>query len=238
VRPTIAIATREFAGFFRQPMGWAVIALYLALSGAVFALGSLRPGEPASMHGFFQISTWLLMFVAPAVSMRLFADEHRLGTIEPLMTSPASDFAIVVGKYIGAASFLLVMLAPTLIFVGVLEVFADPDYGPIAAGYLGLILLGALYLAVGLVFSTLSDSQVVAFLGALFFFLLLRLATVALPPVLGDPWAAYLYPLSVDIRISDFAKGVIDTAHVVFFFAAAAWFLVVAGTLIMMRRWR
>jgi ABC-2 type transport system permease protein len=101
-----------------------------------------------------------------------------------------------------------------------------------------LLFLGALYLAVGLVFSTMSDSQVVAFLGTLFFFLLLRLATVALPPVLGDPWASYLYPLSVDIRISDFARGVIDTAHLVFFIAAAAWFLVVAGVLLMMRRWR
>ncbi len=238
MRATLAIATREFAGYFRQPMGWAVIALYLALSGAVFALGSLRPGEPASMHGFFQLSTWLLMFIAPAVSMRLFSDELRLGTIEPLMTSPASDLAIVLGKYIGAAGFLLVMIAPTLFFVGVLEVFSDPDYGPIAAGYLGLAMLGALYLAVGLVFSTLSDSQVVAFLGTLFFFLLLRLATVALAPALGDPWAAYLYPLSVDLRISDFARGVLDTAHIVFFVAASAWFLVLAGALLMMRRWR
>lgn len=237
MRGTLAIASREFAGFFRQPAGWLVIALYLALSGAVFALGSLKPGEPATLRGFFAVSTWLLMFVAPAASMRLIADERRTGTLEPLMTSPASDFAIVLGKYLGAAGFLLTMLAPTLLYVGVLEVFADPDYGPIGAGYLGLALVGGLYLAVGLVFSTLSESQVVAFLGTLFFFLLLRLATLQGAAALGDPWASYLYPLSIDLRLADFAKGVLDTAHVVFFVAASAWFIVLAGALLMTRRW-
>lgn len=235
---TLAIATREFAGFFRQPMGWVVIALYLALSGTVFASGTLVPGEVASMRGFFTLSTWLLMFVAPAASMRLFADEQRTGTLEPLMTSPASDFAIVLGKYLGAAGFLLTMLAPTLVFVGILEIFADPDYGPIVAGYLGLALLGALYLAVGTMFSSLSDSQVVAFLGTLFFFLLLRLAVWVGAPALGEPWATYLFRLSLDLRIADFAKGVIDTSHIVFFVAGSAWFLVLSGALLMTRRWR
>jgi len=238
MRVALAIASREFAGFFRQPMGWVVVALYLALSGTVFAASALVTGEVASMRGFFRMSTWLLMFIAPAASMRLFADEQRTGTLEPLLTSPATDFAIVAGKYLGAAGFLAAMLAPTLLYVGVLEVFADPDYGPIAAGYLGMLLLGGLYLAVGTVFSTLSDSQVVAFLGTLFFFLLLRLAVWVGAPALGEPWAAYLYRLALDLRMEDFAKGVIDTAHVVFFVCAAAWSLVVAGCVLMMRRWR
>ncbi|MBX3353118.1 MAG: ABC transporter permease subunit [Phycisphaeraceae bacterium] len=238
MRGVLAIASREFAGFFRQPMGWVVIALYLALSGAVFALGSLQPGSPATLRGFFAVSTWLLLFVAPAASMRLLADEQRVGTLEPLMTSPVSDWAIVVGKYLGAAGFLLAMLAPTLVYVGVLEVFADPDYGPIGAGYLGLVLVGALYLSVGLLFSTLTDSQIVAFLASLFFFLLLRIATLQGAAYLGDPWAQYLYPLSIDMRMGDFAKGVIDTSHVVFFLVASAWFLVLSGAMLTLRRWR
>lgn len=238
MRGACAIATREFAGFFRQPMGWVVVALFLALSGAVFALGSLQPGAPASLRGFFAVATWLLMFVAPAASMRLLADEHRVGTIEPLMTSPVSDWAIVTGKYAGAAGFLLAMLAPTLVYVGVLEVFADPDYGPIVAGYLGLILVGSLYLAVGLLFSTLTDSQIVAFLASLFFFLLLRLATLQGAAYLGEPWAQYLYPLSIDMRMGDFAKGVIDTSHIVFFLVASAWFVVLSGAMLTLRRWR
>lgn len=238
MRGALAIASREFAGFFRQPMGWVVIALYLALSGAVFALGSLQPGSPATLRGFFAVSTWLLLFVAPAASMRLLADEQRVGTLEPLMTSPVSDWAIVAGKYLGAAGFLLAMLAPTLVYVGVLEIFADPDYGPIAAGYLGLVLVGALYLAVGLLFSTLTDSQIVAFLASLFFFLLLRIATLQGAAYLGDPWAQYLYPLSIDMRMGDFAKGVIDTSHIVFFLVASVWFLVLSGAMLTLRRWR
>lgn len=238
MRATLAIASREFAGFFRQPMGWVVIALFLALSGAVFALGSLQPGSPASLRGFFAVSTWLLMFVAPAASMRLLADEQRVGTLEPLMTSPVSDWAIVSGKYLGAAGFLLAMLAPTLVYVGVLEIFADPDYGPIGAGYLGLILLGGLYLAVGLLFSTLTDSQIVAFLASLFFFMLLRIATLQGASYLGEPWASYLFPLSIDMRMGDFAKGVIDTSHIVFFVGASVWFVVLSGAMLTLRRWR
>lgn len=235
---TLAIASREFAAYFRQPMGWVVIALYLALSGAVFVATGLVPGEAASMSGFFNISTWLLMFVAPAASMRLIADERRTGTYEPLMTSPVSDFGIVFGKYLGAAGFLLAMIAPTAVYAGVLEIFADPDYGPIVAGYLGLILLGSLYLAVGVVFSALSDSQIVAFLGTLFFFLLLRLAVWVGAPAAGEPWASYLYRASIDLRVGDFARGVIDTSHIVFFIAAAAWFLALAGVIVFSRRWR
>lgn len=238
MRGTLAIASREFASFFRQPMGWVVIALYLALSGTVFAGTGLVPGEAASMSGFFNLSTWLLMFVAPAASMRLFADERRTGTDEPLMTSPVSDFGVVLGKYLGAAGFLLAMIAPTLVYPAVLEVFADPDYGPIAAGYLGLLLLGALYLAVGVVFSAVTDSQVVAFLGTLFFFLLLRLGVWVGAPAVGEPWASYLYRASFDLRAADFARGVIDTAHIVFFFAASGWFLALAGLIIFSRRWR
>jgi ABC-2 type transport system permease protein len=98
--------------------------------------------------------------------------------------------------------------------------------------------VGALYLAVGTMFSSLSDSQVVAFLGTLFFFLLLRLAVWVGAPALGEPWATYLFRLSLDLRIADFAKGVIDTSHVVFFVAASAWFLVLSGALLMTRRWR
>ena len=145
----LAVATREFASFFRIPLGWVVIALFLCLSAVFFAQRTLVPGEPAEMRTFFGVWWFLLLFVTPAVSMRLVSEELRTGTIEPLLTAPVSEWTIVFGKYFAAVGFLAAMLLPSLVFVGVLEFLARPDYGAIGAGYLGLLLLGMLYLAVG-----------------------------------------------------------------------------------------
>ncbi len=238
MRPLAAIATREYAAFFRLPIGWVVIALYLLLAGAVFALGTLRPGAPATLRELFNLSAWLLMFVAPAISMRLISDELRQGSIEPLMTSPLSDWQVITGKYVGALLFLLTMLAPTILFAGALELLADPDYGPIAAGYLGLTLIGMLYLAAGLFFSACTSSQVVAFLATIFFLLLLRLATTSGAAALGEPLDRVLYALSPDLRLADFSRGVIDTSHVVVLLAMSAWFVTLAVVALESRRWR
>lgn len=238
MRVLAAIATREYASMFRLPIGWVVIALYLLLTGVVFAAGSLRPGEPASLRGLFTLSDWLLLFVAPAISMRLISDEWRQGSIEPLMTSPISDWHIVTGKYIGAAMFLLTMLAPTLVYVVILEWLAAPDYGPIIAGYLGLMLTGSLYLALGIVFSALTASQVVAFLTTIFALLILRIGTTMGAAALGAPWDEWLFPLSIDFRMQDFARGIIDTKHIVVIGAASAWLVTVAVSIVESRRWR
>ncbi|MEC9374415.1 MAG: ABC transporter permease subunit [Planctomycetota bacterium] len=234
---TLSIAQREFASFFRQPIGWVVIALFMALGGVVFST-SIQPGAPATMRGFFRTAVWLLAFVAPAISMRLFSEELRSGTIEPLMTSPVSDWEIVFGKYLGGLGFLLAMLAPTLVFPITLELIAAPDYGPIVAGYAGLILLGALYLAVGVLFSATTSNQIVAFLATLFFLLFLGIGVSRGAAYLGPPADAALYALSPELRMSDFAKGVIDTSHVVFFLAAALWFLTLCVVTLEVRRWK
>lgn len=238
MRALTAIATREYASMFRLPIGWVVMALYLLLTGVVFAAGSLRPGDPASLRGLFMLSDWLLLFVAPAISMRLLSDEWRQGSIEPLMTSPISDWQIVAGKYAGAALFLLTLLAPTLVYVVVLEWLAAPDYGPIAAGYLGLALTGMLYLSLGIVCSALTSSQVVAFLTTIFALLILRIGTTMGAAALGAPWDAWLYPLSIDIRMQDFARGIIDTKHIVVMLAACAWLVTIAVSVVESRRWR
>lgn len=231
------IALREYASFFRTSIGWVVIALYMLLMG-IWVARAIIPGEPASLRAVFQTSQILLLFVAPAVSMRLLAEERRSGTIETLGTSPASDWAIAFGKYFGALCFLLTMLAPTGLFLILLEVIADPDYGPIASGYLGVVLLGMLYLSVGLLFSSFTQNQIVAFLGTLFFFLILLLATTIGATTLGEPWSEYLRILSLGARMDDFARGVIDTAHIVFFIALSFWFVSLTAISLEFRRWR
>ena len=235
---TRIIALREWAAMLRTPTGWIVTALYLLLSGIAVAVSTVEPGTPASLREFFGASHLILLVVAPAIAMRLMSEEFRAGTIEPLMAAPVSDWSIVTGKYLGGVAFLITMLAPTLAYVALLEWLADPDYGPILAGYLGLILLGMLYIAVGLLISSLTRSTVVALLGTLFTLMVLELAAGPGSQYVGEPLDRFLRAISVRSRLADFAKGVIDTAHIVFFVLVSAWFVCLAAVATESRRWR
>lgn len=233
------IARREFASFFRVPLGWVAMALYLFLTGIIFAERVLVPGEPASLRYFFGISGFLLLPVIPAISMRLISDELRSGTIEPLMTAPVADISIILGKYLGAAFFLAAMVLPTASYTVLLMILSDPrpDLGPIFAGYLSLALLGLMYLAVGTLASALTSNQTLAFLMTLLVLLMVMLIgsdVISLPRALAPIGAA----LAIGPRLTDFAKGIVDTAHIVFFLSISAWFLVLALVALEVRRWR
>ena len=233
-----AVMLRELGSFFRTPVGWLACAIFAFLSALFVAPQALVPGAPATLRSFFAIAHWLLLFVAPALSMRLLAEERRSGTSETLMTSPASDWAVVFGKHVAACCFLLIMLVPTLALPIALEYASDPDYGPILAGYLGLALTGVLYLSVGLLFSSLTSSQVIAFLGTLLFFVALAFASGTGAAYAPAPLDAVLRTLSIDARLADFARGVIDTKHVVFFLATSTWIAALAVVPLEFRRWR
>lgn len=240
MRGAWTIATREFASMFRVPLGWVVIALFLALSGLVFVQQAITPGEPATMRTFFNVWWQLLVFLAPAVSMRLLSDELRSGTIEPLLTAPVSELAVAVGKYTAAVLFLLAMLVPTLAYVGVLISLAEPDMGSIIAGYAGIVLLGMLYLSVGLLASSLTSSQTLAFLSTMFVLLLAEIALVrgaaALPP--GSAIGDTLLALAPTRRLVDFSRGLIPLEHVAFFVGGSAFFVALTVVSLEVRRWR
>lgn len=233
-----AVFAREYAGFFRVPLGWVLMALFLFLSGLVFTRSALVPGEPATMREFFSAWWGLLIVIAPAVSMRLFSEELRSGTIEGLMTAPLPEVIIVGGKFLAAAAFLVTALAPTLVYPIILEWLARPDHGPVAAGYLGVLLVGMLYLAVGTWISALTSSQTLAFLATLFLLLLTELAAARLAAMVSEPWNHALLALSPSARITDFARGLIDTGHIAYFLAATIWFLALAALTLKARRWR
>jgi ABC-2 type transport system permease protein len=233
------LALREFRSFFRVPTGWIVVALYLLMTGYVFAFGVLSSGAPATLREFFMISQVFLIILTPAISMRLVSEELRSGTFEGLMTAPVTDLAIIAGKFGGALLFMLAMIAPTLLYVPILIWASDPapDLGPVAAGYLSLMLLGMLYLGVGTLASTLTSSQTLAFIGTFLFLFLVHMVTgasLSMPAAVAKVLAvAALRP-----RVEDFARGIIDTAHIAFFLTATAWFLVLAYISIQSRRWR
>lgn len=232
------IARRELAAYFRAPAGWLMIALYMLLSGLVFAVYVLRPGSPASMRAFFSVSGWLLMPVVPAMAMRLFADELRAGTLEALLTAPVSPGAIVVGKFMGAMAFLTCMLLPTLVFVGALFRVANlpPDPGPIICGYLALFLIGGAYLGIGTLASSLTSNSTLAFMVTLFTILGLLFAAAPADDA-PAPVRGVLYAISILPRIADFAKGVIDSANVAYFVGITLFCLLGATCVLELRRW-
>jgi len=238
IGPALAIARREYASFFRVPLGWVVAALFLLLSGFVFARFSIVPGAPATMRDFFNLWWRVLVIISPAISMRLFSQEHASGTVDPLLASPAHELSVAVGKYLGAVGFLLTLLAPTLIYAGLLMALARPDPGPMVAGYLGVLLLGMLQLALGLLCSALTSSQTLAYLSTLFVLVGLELGATYGSSMAPAPLDGLLLAFSTDLRITDFSRGVIDTAHVGYFVVASAWLVALTALVLRARRWR
>jgi ABC-2 type transport system permease protein len=215
----LAILRRECAAYFRTPAGWVVLALFLALQGVVFwtflqVLG--RPDAPPGgvMELFFggTILYWIALgLLATVLPIRLIAEERRAGTLEPLLTAPVSPGEVVLGKWLAALAFYVAAWAPTLLYVAYLHrIGGSPDPGPTAAGYLGTLLLGAAFLALGLLASSLTRSQVIA--GALSFglffasLLLGALEATAPSPVV----AAALHRLSPFRMMEDFGRGIVD----------------------------
>jgi len=241
------IAGRETSSFFFSPIAYLVGAAFMLLAGFLFVSLTFQPEGTAELRGTFEALVWVLMAVMPAVSMRLVAEELRSGTIEALATAPVSDASVIVGKWLGGLGFFIAMLLPTLAFVVTLEVFADPDYGPIVSGYVGLILVGGLFLAIGAFASALSRNQIVAFVLALFMILVLTLVTYWTPSLTGaqgaavmpEAWSGRLIVLGVMAGVSlaagavawllarDWAAGV-TLALAGVFGLTAAWAILIA----------
>ncbi|MEQ9460187.1 MAG: ABC transporter permease [Phycisphaeraceae bacterium] len=237
---TWTIAKRETLSLFYAPVAYLVLGLFATIASMIF-LGVFDSGAPASLRYQFTGIVWLLAFTLPAISMRLLSEEIRTGTLELIMTAPVSDLQLVMGKWLGAMGFYLAMLSPVLIHIAMLEVHGRPDYGPIITGFVGMILVGGLYLAIGAFASAMSDSQIVAYMVTALFTGMLTIGMAILPGAVSwfPGWAREAcYYLSVDRQYEDFAKGLIDTSNFVYFASLTGLFLFLAVKLIESRRWR
>ena len=238
MRAVAAIVGREVRSSFLSPVGYLVTALFASITGVIFLARTFEQGQPASMRLVFEWGTWLLLFVCPAISMRMIAEEKRMGTWEMLNSCPVSERGIVLGKFLGGMIFLAIVLLPTLVQVLALERYGRPDYGEIACGYLGLLLAGAAYLSSGLLASALCASQIIAFLLTLFFWLGLSLCAKLLPGYVPARWADVAFASDPDPRLRDFAMGLLDTSSIVFFCTLTAFFLIAAAHVLRAGRWR
>ncbi len=235
---TITIAQRELSSMFRVPAGWIIIALFAFLTAVLFVTMTVIPGQPGTLRYFFAQSGWFLIPIAPAISMRLMSEEYRSGSFESLRTAPAGDWSVTLGKYLGSLGFLLLMLVPTLVYPILLTIVSSPspDLGPIFAGYLMLVLVGMLYLGIGMVASSLTASQILAFLGTMMTLILIIMLTEVIATKVDPTFAGALQELSIMSRIQELSKGIIDTATIAFFVIGTVWMLVLASAVLEVRR--
>lgn len=232
------IARRELASYFHSPIAYVAMALFLFAAAFSF-MDDFQPGKPAVMRSLFDWMVWMLVAIMPLLSMGLMAQEWATGTIETMMTAPIGETDIVVGKFLGAFGFFLVLLSPTLLYVLLLAIYGPPDYGPIVSGYLGIILVGALFLAVGLFCSSLTRSQVVAAVAAAAILFLITIVPwwAGGKASLTGTWRKVV-DQGVLNRYAVFSKGVIDTGNLVFFLAVTGVFLFVTVKVVESRRWK
>jgi ABC-2 type transport system permease protein len=224
MRPIVTVAEREVRSYFAAPMGWVVIAVFLAFTGYFF-WAPLSLAGVGDLRGWFNNSTIMLIILIPAITMRLVAEERQRGTIEILMTSPITDTQAIIGKFLGALLFYVAMLALTLQFPLALTRLGTPDKGPIYAGYVGMLLFGGTFLAIGLLISTTTRSQVIAYVATLFILLFLWLLVWASQ---GEAWWQHLLSyIALPTHLESFGKGLIDTRDVFFYlsFIGGALFL-------------
>ena len=258
MRNILAIVERELRAYFNSPIAYVVLTIFVFLSGIFFRsilsqvmqmalisqmqaqqLGP-RPMDMPGMisRGFLSTMSVILLFIMPMLTMALFSEEKKRGTIELLLTAPLTDLEVVLGKFFAAAAFYLILLLSTCIPMAVLYLYGSPASGPILTAYLGLLLYGLAILAIGLFISTLTENQIIAAVLSFGTIMVLWLVDVVAQNA-ESSWSkgvlSYLSPLS---HLDDFMKGILSTSHIIFYLSLMLGALFLTYRSIDSLRWR
>jgi ABC-2 type transport system permease protein len=206
---------KETKALFTSPIAYAVIAVFLLIMGYTFTAKLFLSKQATLIPGFFQAAV-LFLLIVPVITMRLFAEERRSGTFELLLTAPVREIEVVLAKYLASLFVVLAMIGLTLPYPITLQMFGNPDWGPVYSGYLGLILLGAALTAVGLAVSAVTANQIVAAIVSLGLFLLMWVMDT-LGSLLPDPFDQLIINLSLLAHFTPFASGALYLTDFGFF---------------------
>jgi ABC-2 type transport system permease protein len=250
----LAIAQKELCAYFASPIAYVVIGFFALVFGWMYAsilqwfvgqgmqagLGMGPQALNINQQMFRPLllnMTVVFLFLLPLVTMRTYSEEKRSGTMELLLTSPVTDLQIILGKFAGAMGLYVAMLAVTLIHFGLLFIYGNPEWRPLASAYLGLLLFGGCFISVGLFISSLTRNQIVA--GAATFAVFLLLWVIDwIGAALGPRAEEVLRYLSMTGHLDDFVKGVIDTKHIVYYLSFIAFGLFLTARSVDTERWR
>jgi len=242
VTRTVTIARRDLMALFVSPAGWVVAALFVLLTSAFGFVVPVLAGQSATMDGVFGVITsFLLPVLIPVITMRVFAEERSEGTLELLLTAPVRDWEVAAGKWLGAFSFYLLLLATTLVYVALLTIYVPGhsiDLGLIAGTYIGLLLAGGAATAIGVLASCLTRNQIVAFFLALGILLLTWYAGTLLG-FFTQPPASHLFQyVGGSNRFQSFGLGQVTLKDTVYFASLGFSALFLTARLLDARRWR
>jgi ABC-2 type transport system permease protein len=253
VRNILAIAGKELRSYFASPMAYIIIGLFALLFGWFFFVylsvfvqqsqrmmmmggGNVNVNEQM-IRGVLQNAAVIILFVMPMITMRTYSEEKRSGTIELLLTSPVTDLEIILGKFLGAMGLFAAMLLVTMIDVAILFRLGNPEWKPVAAGYLGLFLMGGCFISVGLLISSLTKNQIVAAFITFAVFLMLWVINW-MAESSGPTGRAILSFLSITDHFDDFTRGIIDTKHIVYYISFITFGLFLTAKSVDSERWR
>jgi ABC-2 type transport system permease protein len=241
MRSTFVIAGRELRGYFATPVATVFIVIFLVLQGALtFNLGQFFDRGQADLNPFFSFIPWVFLLLIPAITMRLWAEERRLGTIELLLTLPVTQGQAVLGKFLAAWAFCAIALLLTFPFVIAVNILGSPDNGVIASGYVGGLLIAGAFLSVGAAMSAATRNQVIAFVLAVSVCFLFAAASNAIvndflssnaPAV-----ATFTRRLAVIDRYTDFTRGIISVRDLIYFATFMGFFLFLNTVLVDQRK--
>ena len=237
MRVALAVASKEIQTYFTSPMGYIVALVFVALTGYFFVTSISTDIPEASIDGYVTPSALILIFLAPAMTMRLFAEEQKLGTLELLLTSPVRDWEVVLGKYAASLVFFLATLSLTLFYVLLLGYYGNPDWGPVWSGYLGMALYGGAALSIGLLTSSFTNNQIIALVVGFGILLILFVIDQSASLVSGTA-STVLSHIGLTSHLEDFTRGVVDTRDLAYYLTVIAVFLFLTIRSVESRRWR
>ena len=220
--PAIVIMKRELATYFTNPISYIVTGLFLIITGVMFFTTFFLQNR-ANMRNFFSLLPILFSFFIPALTMRLYSEEKKSGSIETLMTLPVTELQVVTGKFLAAFISSAIMLAPTLLYLVSILVFGKPDIGPIIGGYIGAIFLCAAFSAIGVFASSVTKNQLTAFFVAFMICIVLTMIDAFLI-FLPAPIVSLLQFISANEHFTSISRGIIDTRDLIYFISLTALF--------------
>jgi ABC-2 type transport system permease protein len=222
---------RELKTYFVSPVAYIVAVIFLIVSGWFFFSTFFLSGR-VDLRDFFSLLPIILVFLVPAITMRLYSEEYTIGSIEIISTLPVTRLSVLMSKFLAAFIFMLAMLALTIVYPISISGLGALDWGPVVGGYVGAVLLAALYTAIGVFTSSLTKNQIVAFISATafcFFFFIIDKIVVLMPAFFAD----FFEFLGADYHFRNFAKGLIDLRDVIYFLSVAT--IALFGTYIVTR---
>lgn len=232
------IFKREFAAYFNSPIAYIFAAVFLIVANFLFFQSFFLTGQ-ATLRSWFGLLPWLFLLLAPAITMRAWAEEKKSGTIEFLLTLPIRDFEVVLAKFFSALLFLVLVLSLSITLPITIAVLGDSDVGTVIAGYAGGILLGAMYLAFGLLVSSFTRNQIVAFLVSLSgLFVIFFIGSNNVLSFITGPLASILQFISSATHFASVVKGIFDTRDIIYYLSFTALFLYLNIQSIGSRNWR